>query len=145
MRCPECKRFVSVEQGDPTDGLVLEINEEAVTGEVHLTIICAECNTELAEADVEVEMPFKLEHVGECGPDELTGIQPVVTMSDETAIADDRYEGKGRGTRHFYGADVEATVTCLTCDAKTVVESHVEQQASFFEPVNSVEETPRWI
>ncbi|KKN04260.1 hypothetical protein LCGC14_1099180 [marine sediment metagenome] len=135
MRCPDCNRFVSVEQGDPTEGLVLQVSDEAVTGEVRLTLLCAECNTEMAEANVEVDMAFDLEHVDECGPDELTGVQPVVALSDENATASDRYEGKGRGTRHFYGAEIEATITCQTCDAKTVVESHVEEQASSFEPV----------
>lgn len=60
MRCPDCNKFVSIEIAEPE--LELEVSDGEVTGTVRLVQICAECNTELAEANIEVIIPFGITH-----------------------------------------------------------------------------------
>ena len=139
-RCPDCNKFVSIEQEDPEWDPEVEADDLAgtrqtgrVTGEVRLALSCADCGTELAEATQEAEIAFTLEHEAEPGCLGLKAPEGPELELEANATATDRYEGKGRGARHFYGADLEATVKCLACEAEVTVMGQVEEQASAFE------------
>jgi len=133
MRCPDCNKFVGNEPREP------ELNIEAsldyapgekpgaasVTGDVRLVLACSDCSTELAEATLDVDVEVKLEHRDFDGQHE-------VTLDGESAENTDRFEGKGRGMRHYYGAEVSGTLRC-SCGAEGELSVTVEEQASGFE------------
>ena len=126
-RCPDCNKFVSIEMADPElDGLEVD-SDGNVTGSVRLVQTCGECGSELAEANLEVDSSVELKHVADCKKE--SGL----SVEDEEAENDDRYEGKGRGAKHFYIANVRATVKCESCGAEADFMSSVEEQASSFE------------
>ena len=57
-RCPNCNKFVSVEEAEPEDQGIA-ISGDNIEGDVRVVIICADCSSELAEntIHVEVELP----------------------------------------------------------------------------------------
>lgn len=125
-RCPDCNKFVGIEMADPE--LELEVaNEGTVTGTVRLVQTCSECGTELAEANLDVEVDVEVAHKEGCKQESGLSIE------DESADNDDRYEGKGRGARHFYVANITGKVKCDECAAEVEFETSVEEQASSFE------------
>lgn len=124
MRCSDCNKFVSIEMSEPE--LELELSEKEITGTVRLVQTCADCGTELAEANLDISESFEFEHSNKDCNGELT-------LEGEGAENNDRYEGKGRYTKYFYGADVTTTIKCEKCDATLLVEFAVEEQASYFD------------
>lgn len=72
-RCPDCNKFVSLELADDPDvqSCEVEASEDGKTGlmrlTVHLIKICAECGTELAEKELELEVNV-----------DLSGFEPTV-------------------------------------------------------------------
>src|SRR3990167_8079224 len=130
-RCPECNKFVGIELAEPeVDSLEAEIPDEAcpeegmLTGEVRLVKACAECSAELEEANLDIEEEFTIKHEEGCKGEGLTA-EGDLSPSDST-------EGKGRGTRTFYGVEGAIRVSC-SCGADVEVEVKVEEQASVFE------------
>ena len=126
MRCPDCNKFVGIEMADPE--LDLSLLEDEVSGSVRLVQTCAECGTELAEAELNIEIPFEFKH--------SEGCDGQLELSDEEASNSDRFEGKGRGARHFYGVDFTATVSCPKCGVKQMIEGSDEEQSSSFDQLN---------
>lgn len=55
MRCPNCSKFVGMENGDPEVNDVEVDNDGGVKVEVRLTRNCAECSTELKDATFNLE------------------------------------------------------------------------------------------
>ena len=140
MRCPDCNKFVGNEQGEPELNLDISLEGEgkdpgnaSITGDVRLVLTCADCSTELAEAnvgaDIEVELSHESDHEGE----------HEVSISEEAAENTDRYDGKpgtpSRYRRHFYGAEITGKVSC-TCGAETEFNGTVEEQAGAFDQLN---------
>ena len=123
-RCPDCNRFVSVEMAEPE--LDLELGDGEVTGSVRLVQTCADCGTELAEANLDVAQSFEFEH-------DQDGCDGDLLLSDEEVESDDRYEGQGRYAKHFYGANITATVSCDKCGVEKELNIYAEEQASFFD------------
>lgn len=114
MRCPDCNKFVGYEEGEPEIELSLDaptpedVNPVAVvTGEARIVLSCGECGTELKEATLtfesQVEVPAG--HIGDGHELSLADEQPSGEMTSRT-------EGRGRRVRTFYGATVDAEVTC---------------------------------
>lgn len=69
MRCPDCNKFVSLENGEPEEQS-LEIahqdgNKFEVTGEFRLPRTCCDCGQELKEANFIFEFDTELEGVTE--------------------------------------------------------------------------------
>lgn len=125
-RCPDCNKFVGIEMAEPE--LELEVdNDGLVTGTVRMVQTCADCGSELAEASMDVEVQVELTHAEGCKKE--SGLE----VEDESAENDDRYEGKGRGRKHFYVASVTGNVKCGDCEAVAHLETSVEEQASSFE------------
>ncbi len=138
MRCPDCKKFVSVTQEDPefepevaTDATGGLSQQGTVSGDIRLVLSCADCGTELAESTQSVEENFALVHEEGCKTLEAEDMPEL--EAEATATSNDRFEGKGRGARHYYGADIEVKLSCSECGAEATVETKVEEQASAFE------------
>lgn len=69
MRCPDCNKFVSLENGEPEEQS-LEVshhdgNRFEVTGEFRLARTCGECGQELKEATFQFAFETELEGVTE--------------------------------------------------------------------------------
>lgn len=129
MRCPDCNRFVSYDDGnDPEPELDFDNGE--VTGTVRILLTCAECGTELKEGTFEVSVPMEDElqaHLREKHPEMVSkGTLPdgsevesfdygYFEVSDNGSELTTRTTGSGRGMRTFYGHDTAFTVECTNC------------------------------
>ena len=137
-RCPDCNKFVGYDEAEPEVNS-LEINGTTITGEVRVTLNCAECGTELRESNFEPEI--ELEFVG-LNPEELTkhfDDEGLPREGHEVDVEGDaefmsRTEGKGRGTKTFYGYNLNYTVTC-SCQEEAIHSGSMDDycQASSFE------------
>jgi hypothetical protein len=65
MRCPDCNKFVSYGEAE-VEVSAEELNEDAVSAEVRVMLPCAECGTELKEANLTAEED--LDHA--CAPED---------------------------------------------------------------------------
>jgi len=129
-RCPDCNKFVSIEMAEPEWTSTPEAEGGNISGEVRLVQTCAECGTELAEANLPVEAEHELKHEDGC---KLAKDDNAELEVDYEAVNNDRMEGKGRGAKHFYSADISLVVTCPECKATVTVDTNVEEQSSCFE------------
>lgn len=127
-RCPGRNKFVSLDQSDPE--VDASVNGDTVDVNARLVLTCAECGSELLEA--EVEGSFDIEHDCEDANYEV---------NDTTAEATDRYQDKDRHgkpiksfryTKHFYGASETVVFQCSKCEQYVDVPFDVEEQSSFF-------------
>lgn len=130
MRCPDCNKFVSNEQGEPELDLSVtqgDDGEAELSGSVRLTLNCADCGSELAEANPDIEETVQMEHNEGCEGGDLS-------VEDESAEAVDRYDAakNPRYSRHYYGAEITCTIKC-SCGAEVEHTFTVEEQASGFE------------
>lgn len=121
-RRPDCNRFVSNDEQDPEVESLECDGDGQVTAEVRIVNACAECSTELAEANFspEVDLEAFAGHSGD-GHD--------VTVDEGDTERTSRTTGKGRGARTFYGFRVSFDVTC-TCGATASGEMSDDVQAS---------------
>lgn len=116
MRCNSCSKFVSFDTDvDP------EINEDGVVDvQVRIANNCAECGQELTQADLQFQIDLSdqvEEHREGC---EECKAHPELEVTDSSATRTERAQthtpqGKPiknpRYRKHFYGAEVEVTVT----------------------------------
>ncbi len=117
MRCPSCNKFVSFDTETEPE-VDVEIDEEGtVTGSVRIVNTCAECGEELKEASLELEVDLTeacAAHVNEEGEEKHS-----LSVDDDGSERTERSDGKpgtpSRYRRHFYGARVTVSVTCV-CD-----------------------------
>lgn len=122
MRCPDCNKFVSMdaesdpEFDEPTPEQVLE----GCSVDVRITNNCAECGTELKEANLSIELPAGEEHDEHIDDLEL---EFSVERTDE---------GGGRYKKSYYGVSITAIVTCKakTCAFKHEVTAEDKCQAA---------------
>ena len=125
-RCPDCNKFVGIEMAEPELDLNVD-NDGSITGEVRLVQTCADCGSELAEANLTIEGKVEFTHKVDCKKE--SGLE----LDTEEAENDDRYEGKGRYSKHFYVANVCVVVKCPDCESRQEFDTTVEEQASSFE------------
>lgn len=134
-RCPDCNKFVGLEQGDPE--LDLSVEGDRVTGYVRLVLTCADCGGEMKEANLDIDLD--IDHDCEKNEDDDFEIE------DESAEPTDRYETKDRHgkaiknfryQKHFYGAEISITVRCNNCNETIELADAVEEQASGFDDLN---------
>lgn len=127
-RCNGCNKLCGIEHADPevySEEMIIEEDVAEISADVRLCLNSACCSEEVAEATLSFQEHVELAH------EHTKGKGKDFTLSIEgTAV--DRYEGKGRGQVHFYGAEVTAIVTCA-CGWKGSVTQTVEEQASSFE------------
>jgi hypothetical protein len=140
MRCPNCEKFVSFD--DPQVEVEdTDVNGEQLTGIVRVVLTCNECGDELK--DYEFDLEADIEHECEKMPE---GEEPSYEIESEwDGSSTDRFEttvqrGKNRGKairnyrymRHYYGAELTASVKCSHCGEVIEVEITCEEQASGF-------------
>lgn len=138
-RCPDCNKFV------PYGDMEIELEDVSVEGttvtaSARVALTCGECGTELKEATIEATA--ELEHV--CTPEDIEAVlagdpdgadpDPQYEVEDDgDASPTERSEGKGRGTRTFYGYEATPTIRCNKCGQTFDVEVKGDEQASGFE------------
>ena len=136
-RCPDCNKFVGLEQGDPevtVNSDMLTSLEDLIEGDVRLVLNCADCGSEMAEATVQFEAAVN--PPGEKETPHKWKKDCSVDVSEDGAEPIDRYDGKPgtpmRYQRHWYGADVTLTLEC-SCGWKGTASGLAEEQAGAFE------------
>jgi hypothetical protein len=130
-RCPDCNKFVSLELQEPE--LNLNVEGDSITGQVRLVLTCVECGNEGKETNLDIDLA--LDHDCDRAEDDFE-------LVDEAAETTERYQDKDRHgkpiknpryRRHYYGAEITATVCCNKCGKEFEVTETVEEQASGFE------------
>ena len=114
MRCASCNKFAAYGEQDPeVNELSIDENGQ-VTADVRVVLPCAECNDELKEGSfqTELDMSGDLEgHTTETVPEDDENTHEL-EVNESGVEFTSRSEGKGRGTRTYYGYKVEFNVTC---------------------------------
>lgn len=161
-RCPDCQKFVGLEQADPeVDSVEItsagEINPETgeqaieVGGDVRLVLNCAECSSEMKEANLTLEGEVTFTHskvdkrpegasMSE-PPEDTESVMCDATEEDFEVEVDsseptDAYRPEGRPARyqtHYYGVEVTVRVKCNKCAAEDTFDIDVEESAGSFE------------
>ncbi len=124
MRCPGCNKFVAYEEVDPEVDLSFDWSGDTPTigGSVRIVNACEDCGEELKEATFDVDETVEIPTEHKKHNIEVDSVDPERTQ---------RTTGKGRGTRMYYGAEMDIIVTCHTC-LKKLAEVHwaADEQAS---------------
>ena len=137
MRCPDCNKFVAYDYPEP------EIMSEDTTGDtytadVRVVLACADCGTELKDAEMSVEIDLSGEH--DCpkadDPDADTGYS-IDNSSAEFTERRTTIGPKGkpipfRYQKQYYGAELTVELTCSACGDTITVTGDTEEQASGF-------------
>ena len=132
MRCPDCNKFVSIEE---LDGELWDasVNGQLVEVEVRIANACAECGGELTDAEFNMSLEIA---VPDDQPQRCTDKQDHEWELDDSAIdlaRVSRVEGTGRGSRTFYGIEASATLRCTRCSVTGSVSGEEYVQASCME------------
>jgi hypothetical protein len=116
VRCQQCSKFVSQEVGE-VEASDPDLSEDgAVTCEVRVPVVCAECSDELKEGNLTLEGEFP-----EAIIKKHTGEKHELSVEVESSEAIDDYETKDRRGKpiknpryqtHLYGATVELSLHC---------------------------------
>lgn len=115
MRCPDCGKFVANDEQEPEVGDI-DISDGSVEVDVRIVNACADCGTELTEATLQLSDDITgpaSEH--KCKKIEK-GEAPTFSAEETGSERTVRTEGKGRGMKTFYGAEVSYDVKCDLCD-----------------------------
>ncbi len=111
-RCQSCGKLCSLETEDPD--AELEIAGTVVQATVHLVRNSACCGDEVKSADFEPEE--EIDPVVFAGHLDKETLEPLegheLEVEVDSVEATERCEGKGRGTRTFYGFSASYEVRC---------------------------------
>ncbi len=131
IRCPNCEKFTSRENGDPetdvehsveNDGLKSTVN---FSGSVRMIRNCADCSGELLESNQDIEAEITLEHQEGCD------------LSDDLDVEIDSFEadesGGGRYSKNKITASALVHVTCPVCKVTTENNISVSESAGNFD------------
>lgn len=117
MRCPDCNKFVGLDEADPE--LDLSVEDAVVSGTVRIVRTCAECGQELKEAsfDVEVDLSDDLTPIGEGESATYEGVEfdlveedAQMTSRTQTHDRNGKPIKNSRYMRSYYGAEVTVKV-----------------------------------
>lgn len=129
MRCPDCSKFVGLEEGEPeVDDLDVGA-DGVVTASVRIVRTCAECGTELKEATFDLESQPLEEDVLKAHEGEGHELTAEETGSEMTSRSDGKPGTPSRYRKSFYGAKVEYKITC-SCGG-------LEEEGSFEDEVQA--------
>lgn len=139
MRCPDCNKFVGMENGDPeVNSLEVGEVEEAgvctVTAEVSLVRNCADCSTELKRADLEAEVQVELgEAKAKCASPKAKDGAHELSVSELSSEATE--SGGGRYAKNLIGFTLDFKVECENEGCDLAVDGQAEDSlpASGFE------------
>jgi hypothetical protein len=134
-------KFVSLSQEDPeVDGIEVCQETGEVTASVRLVLSCIDCGTEMKETHLDIQdTPHGLdEHMEmhEKAEEEFS-----LDVEESNVEATDEYQNLDRHgkpirsfryMKHYYGAQMTATVTC-SCGESFDVDLSDSVQASFFD------------
>lgn len=132
MRCPDCAKFVSYEDPQTIDiqDYRLGDDEDPPSGEFTVTLNCDQCSTELKQAEVEMEFPDFDGEAFDLAMGKHGGPKHQIELDIDEFDADNRYEGKGRYTKTFYGATGMLDVRCSCGETVASLPFHGYVQAS---------------
>lgn len=138
-RCPDCSKFVSLEMGDPEVNTI-DIQDGVITAQVRIVRNCAECGTEMKEAnfDPEVDLHDAMDaeelskHFDEDGH-ELDGHELSVNEGD----CEGTEEGGSRYAKSFFGFNLSFEVMC-SCSTEAIYNGDLNDkiQASAMDELN---------
>ena len=133
MRCSSCNKFVP--NGDPEATVEdSDVNGTSLTGSIRIVIPCGECGTEMKDAQLDFDI--EIEHECKKPKDD-----PEFELEGDVEVeAGDRYETTGKNgkalkpryQKHFYTAEIQATVKCCSCNEFIEITDTLEEQASGF-------------
>lgn len=133
-RCPDCNKFVSLDSDVEPEVNDVSIDENgAITAEVRITNNCADCGSELTEANFSLEGQVQIEgHSGE--GHELEAEDGGAERKQKSGYADKK-TGKwvnafGRYAKTFYGVSLTVQVDCSCGELSESVVLEDEIQAS---------------
>lgn len=119
MRCPDCSKFVGMENGDlEVDQVEVETNDDdyVVTVEASLPRNCAECSTELKRGSFSSEetIPYPSEDEARCKAETAPAsdgkkLHDLTIEEDSNDITE---KGGGRYAKNMIGYTLDYTVTC---------------------------------
>lgn len=127
MRCNDCNKFVGLDLGDAEVQSGPDIDESGnITCEARIVRNCAECGTELKEANFSLEGQMDVEgHTGE-GHE----LEAEETSSEATERQDGKPGTPSRYRRSFFGINVDVAVKCSCGESLGNVQLTDEVQAS---------------
>lgn len=142
MRCPDCNKFVSYDEPQ-AEVQSVEADGNTIRASVRVVLNCAECGTELKDAEIEgeAESGHECKKTAEWEKREKKGVPTLEVEDDGEPTADSRLQttdrhGKPikshRYMKTFYGFTLESEVKCLCCNETFTVETTAEEQASGF-------------
>jgi hypothetical protein len=130
MRCPDCNKFVSFDEPE-IEAQEPDIDGSTLTGQVRIVLKCSDCGNELKDAELDYEI--EIEH--DCKKRKKKNPEYEV-CGEPDCSGTDRYDGKPgtpmRYRRHYYGAEVVGTVTCVHCKQEVAFFGDVEERAAGF-------------
>lgn len=132
MRCPDCNRFVSFDEPE-VEILAEQVEDGEYTVEARIVLVCAECSTELKEANLENTEYFQHDcagHPEDEEPSEEDVATPEFEIDDEADI--ETYERQDKKI-HVYGANLTAHIHCPVCEQTFDIESMVEAPSNEFD------------
>ena len=131
MRCPDCAKMVSYDtEADVETQSGPEVSGNTVTAEYRRVLTCAECGTELKEANFNLEMEITTEDcqsIAELCPDGT----PHDWLISEEGTVEPTMESGSRYAKTFYGVDVyDGRVTCDKCKLEGYFKGSDKEAAS---------------
>lgn len=135
-RCQSCDKLCGLETEEPE--VELEVDGDLVRGTARLVRVSACCGEEVKETEFEFEEQIPLGKVKDHPDNEENDHELEVVEGDVEAT--ERFEGRGRGVRTFFGVRVSYVVRCSCQGEKDPPldegEFTSEVQASHMDEVN---------
>lgn len=132
-RCSSCNLFCSLDEPE-FDAQEPEFDGEEVSVEIAATFASQCCSDTAATADYTATGSPEFEHAETCVSGKAGEAEYTVEAADPQAT--DRFQGKDRHgkpikraryRRHFYGVEVDVTISCDECGAEATVTASDEQ------------------
>src|SRR4051812_35969271 len=131
MRCPNCNKFVSYDVDTDPEIEVTISDDGTVTGTCRIVNGCAECGTELKEANFDIEMPAAGSEDHDCLGHLEVEVEDAYRIEEtQTLDRNGKTIKNPRYMKHLYGAGATFSVTCDKCDFSAEVPWKDFQSAS---------------
>ena len=120
MRCPDCNKFVAFEEVEPEVNSI-EVNDKKVSVETRIVNCCADCSTELTDAEIKMEHDFSEDadaHEEKCKEASYEAREVGVERTSKSGYHNKKGEWVNAGGRYaktFYGVSLDYEVVCEYC------------------------------
>ena len=118
MRCPNCKRFTSLETMEPEVDDI-QVDDGIITASVRIVCVCQDCGDEMKEATLEIEDEIPTEITEDHNGDNHT-------LTVEAGDVEQIEEGGGRYAKSYFGAKITYRVLCSCSPDSPIYESEME-------------------